>query len=135
MDMDQLAGLMNRFGTKTTAAGDPSEHYRRPLRRPAAPKPSPDTKARSIVSETKDASGKVIDTNEVVFSKHKDVLRASKAWQAVATRMGNIIGKDHSLAMAQATATAKIAELWRHSADRGDAADRHREAEPENRPF
>jgi hypothetical protein len=108
MDMDQLAGLMSRFGATATGAGGASEHYQSSFKKAGRTETVAGYKGTVYISETKDESGQVIDQSEVVFSKHKDIQRANKAWRTIAMRMGSIIGKDTSLAVDQATEKAEM---------------------------
>lgn len=108
MDMDQLAGLMSRFGATATDAGDASERYQSSFKKAGRTETIAGYKGTVYLSETKDESGQVIDKSEVVFSEHEDIQRVNKAWRTIAMRVGSIIGKDTSLAMAQATEKAEM---------------------------
>lgn len=108
MDMDQLAGLMSRFGATATDAGDASERYQSSFKKAGRTETIAGYKGTVYLSETKDESGEMIDKSEVVFSEHKDIQRINKAWRTFAMRMGSIIGKDTSLAVAQATEKAEM---------------------------
>ena len=108
MDMDQLAGLMSRFGATANDVGDASERYQSSFKKAGRTETIAGYKGTVYISETKDESGQVIDKSEVVFSQHKDIQRVNKAWRTIAMRVGSIIGKDTSLAVAQATEKAEM---------------------------
>ena len=107
-DMDQLAGLMSRFGATATGVGGASKRYQSSFKKAGRTETVAGYKGTVYISETKDESGQVIDESEVVFSKHKDIQRANKAWRTIAMRMGSILGKDTSLAVDQATEKAEM---------------------------
>lgn len=108
MDMDQLAGMMSRFGAQPGAASQDGDQYQSTFKNTGRTETIAGYKGSVYLAETKDGSGKVIDSSEVVFSKNKDVERASRAWMTLAMRMGNIIGKDTSVAVDRATKQAEM---------------------------
>ena len=108
MDMDQVAAMMSRFGTRPTVTSQEAERYQATFNKTGRTETIAGFKGSVYVAETKDATGKVIDTSEVVLSKHKDIERVSAAWQALALRMGNILGQDDSVAVDRATRQAKV---------------------------
>lgn len=108
MDMDQMAAMMSRFGTRPAATSQDAERYQSTFKPTGRTETIAGYKGTVYAAETKDETGKVIHSGEVVLSKHKDVARVSTAWQTLAMRMGTIIGQDDSVAVDRA---AKQAEM------------------------
>jgi hypothetical protein len=107
MDMDQLAGLASGLTTPAAPAAEEKDRYRSSVTETGRTETIAGYKGTVYVIETKDKSGKVIDSTEAVFSKHADVRQVNAAWQAIAVRMATIVGKDTSQAVDQATREAE----------------------------
>ena len=108
MDMDELAGMMSRFGARPAVSPQEVDRYRSTFKKTGRTETVAGYKGSVYVAETKDETGKVIDSSEVVLSKHKDIERVSTAWQTFALRMGTIIGQDSSVAVDRATKEARL---------------------------
>lgn len=107
MDMDVLAGMMNQFGIRAGTKAPKQKDYTLVFRNTGRIETIAGYRGTVYVSETKDNDGQLIDSSEVVFSKHEDVKLASSAWISVASRMGDIIGMQTSQEIEQATKKAK----------------------------
>jgi hypothetical protein len=107
MDMDQLAGMMSRFGIQAGTTGQEANRYQSSFKDTGRTETVAGYKGSVYVAETKDEAGELIDRSEIVFSKHKDVELASKAWMSIATRLGNVVGLQTSQAIEKATKQAE----------------------------
>ena len=103
MDMDQLAGLASGLGTSKVPAAEEMDRFRTSVTDTGRTETIAGYQGTVYVIETKDESGKVIDSTEAVFSKHADVKQVNAAWQAIAVRMATIVGKNTSEAVDKAT--------------------------------
>ena len=92
MDMDVLAGMMNRFGIQARAAEQKADAHPSRFEDTGRTETVAGYKGNVYVAETKDADGRPIDHVEIVFSKHADVEAAGKAWLRIASRLGDILG-------------------------------------------
>lgn len=110
MDMDKLAGLMSGFGVQPGDTNHEVDSYQSSFKKTGRTETIAGYKGNVYVAETKDGSGQLIDSNEIVFSKHKDIERASKAWMTIAMRMGSVIGNDTSLAVDRAAKKAETSD-------------------------
>jgi hypothetical protein len=107
MDMDQLAGMMERYGGAQSGTLQDVDRYQSSFKKTARSETIAGYKGTVYIVETRDESGNLIDKSEVVFSKHKDIKRVNQAWMTIAMRMGNIIGQKTSLAVDRATQKAE----------------------------
>jgi hypothetical protein len=107
MDMGQLASAMKRYGTLPAAMNQKENHYQTDFRRTGRTETIAGYKGSVYVVETKDASGRVINSGEVVFSKNKDIKRINKAWLVLASRARDMIGLKAPKDVAAATQKAE----------------------------
>lgn len=107
MDMDVLSGMMNQFGIRAGSVSHNADAYQPSFKHTGRTETIAGYKGTVYVAETKDESGQLIDRSEIVFSKHPDVERASKAWMGVATRLGDIVGAQTSQAIEKASEQAE----------------------------
>lgn len=108
MDMDQLSGVMSKFGAQVGNTAQAADDYQSTFKKTGRSETIAGYKGTVYVVETKDAAGKLIDSSEIVFSKHKDIRQVNKAWMAIATRLGSILGGKSSLALDQASKKAEM---------------------------
>lgn len=108
MDMDQLSGLASAFGASSTQTDNKTDSYKTSIKKAGRSETVAGYKGSVYVITTKDEKGKTVDTTEAVFSKHKDIKKINDAWQAIAIRMGNILGQDTSEAVDKASKEAEI---------------------------
>jgi hypothetical protein len=92
MDMDQLSGMMQRFGAQAGTTSKQTNQYSSSFRNTGRTETIAGYKGKVYIAETKDASGRVVNSSEVVLSKNRDIERINKAWMTMALRMGSIIG-------------------------------------------
>ncbi len=107
VDMDRLAGLASGLTPSTAQAADERDRYRSSVTDTGRTETVAGYEGTVYVIETKDESGKVVDSTEAVFSKHADVKQVNTAWQAIAVRMATIVGKNTSEAVDQAAREAE----------------------------
>jgi hypothetical protein len=109
MDMDQLAGMMSRFGAQPKNIDRDADRYHSSFKKTGRTETVAGYKGTVYIAETRDESGKLVDSSEVVFSGDKDIKRVNKAWLTLAMRMGTIIGQQTSREIEEASQKAATA--------------------------
>lgn len=105
IDLDQMPEMMKGFGAGS-ASFDP-EDYQATYKTTGKTEKIASYKGAVYIVEVRDQSNKLLQKDEVVFSKHKDVRRASRAMLTIATRMGSKLGSGISAGMDKAIQQAE----------------------------
>ncbi|MDH3997803.1 MAG: hypothetical protein OET90_03085 [Desulfuromonadales bacterium] len=105
MDYDQMAGLAAQFGGSQAVAeiGD----YKAKYKKTGKTEKIAGYKGTVYQVTVRDGSGKVVQDDQVVFSKSGDVKRASKAMMLIAAKMGDKMGAAFSQSMDEAMQQAQ----------------------------
>jgi hypothetical protein len=107
MDMDQLSGLTKGLGKTFSQTDDNTQDYQSNIRKTDRTETIAGYKGNVYVIETKDGTGKIIDSTEAVFCTHEDIEEINNAWQAIALRMVNVLGASTSEEIEKAAREAK----------------------------
>jgi hypothetical protein len=100
-DMDEMSGMMKMFGQGGTTA-ETMENYR-PHFEPTGRKETIAGYKGEVYRVTyEDSSGRKQE-QEMVLSDHPDVKKLNRAWISLASRMGQMTGRDVAEALEQAT--------------------------------
>jgi len=105
LDLDQMPEMMKGFGANT-ASFDPDD-YKATYKTTGKTEKIASYKGSVYVVEVRDKSNKLLQKDEVVFSTHKDVRRASRAMLTIATKMGSKMGSGISAGMDKAIQQAE----------------------------
>lgn len=90
LDMDQVSGMAKMFGA--SAMAPQVDDYEASFVLTGKTEKVASYKGSVYIVEVRDKASKLIQKDEVVFSKHKDVRRASQAMMIIATKMGDKMG-------------------------------------------
>jgi hypothetical protein len=108
MDMDMLAGMMSQFGIKAGTSDQNADAHQTSFRDTGRSESVAGYKGTVYVAETKNGAGQVVDRSEVVFSRHRDVELAGRAWLGIAARLGDIVGAQASETIEKASEQARV---------------------------
>jgi hypothetical protein len=100
VDLDQMSGMMKMFGS---AADTPKiEDYKTSFVKTGRTEKIASYKGTVYVVEVRDGENKLLQKDEIVFSRNSDVRRASRAMMTISTKMASKMGPDLSAEMDKA---------------------------------
>ncbi|MBI9082112.1 MAG: hypothetical protein JEZ11_00860 [Desulfobacterales bacterium] len=103
MDMDQMSGMMKMFGGQPSATVSGYQTVYRSTGRKEKVAGYP---GMVYTAEVRDGQGKLVESKEMVFSDHKDIVLLNQAWLNLAAGMGRVMGPEMSRAIDDASKAA-----------------------------
>lgn len=100
VDLDQMSGMAKMFASK--AVTSQAKDYKATFAKTGKTEKIASYKGTVYVVEVRDEAKKLVQKEEVVFSRNSDVRRASQAMMTIAAKMGDKMGLAYSANMDEA---------------------------------